>query len=184
MSTPVETALIDEAKLAEIGYEFGAVYGGMLYSLRDRLKGQITIVHAAPEFNWVIAQCRRDQVAAPSAALFPDYDRERRRQTHDGVIWPLARHDMRNATAIRERMSQDLSRLLAERGKPAVVTTEDYLRLGWNREQVEKHGLAASRLIANPVGAGENHCGNDDTLGLVDEVAGLVTDRPRQGVRS
>lgn len=105
-------------------------------------------------------------IASADVALFPAYAKEARRQTDDGRIWPLGRSAMRNGQAIRERIAEDLRRLLQARGAGAVITTEDYLLLGWRREQVERHGLAASQLLNN-----ENLCGNDRARDLANEVA-------------
>lgn len=81
------------------------------------------------------------------ATPLPTYKREAKRATQDGYIWPFARGEMRNPQAICERMAEDLRAMLQARGAGAVITTEDYLRLGWHREQVQKHGLAASGLL-------------------------------------
>lgn len=81
------------------------------------------------------------------ATLLPTYKREAKRATHDGFIWPFARGRMCHPQAIRERMAEDLRAMLQARGAGAVVTAEDYLRLGWHREQVQKHGLAAAGLL-------------------------------------
>lgn len=95
-------------------------------------------------------------IASAEVALFPAYQAEARRQTDDGRIWPFSRAAMRNGQAIRERIAEDLRALLRARGAGAVITTEDYLLLGWRRQQAEQHGLAAVRLL-NP----ENSCGAD-----------------------
>ena len=87
-------------------------------------------------------------LASAEIALFPAYPAEARRRTDDGLIWPFSRAAMRNPEAIRERMAGDLRDLLRARGAGTLVTTADYLLLGWRREQVERHGLAAARLLA------------------------------------
>lgn len=62
--------------------------------------------------------------------------------------WPERRADMASPVAIRERMAEDLSDLIYERGDEAVILTEDYLRLGWTRAQVDAHALAAACRLA------------------------------------
>lgn len=105
-------------------------------------------------------------ISCAEVALFPAYQAEAKRQTDDGRIWPFSRSAMRNGQAIRERLAEDLRSLLRGRGAGAVITTEDYLLLGWRREQIERHGLAASQLLSN-----ENACGNDRARDLANEVA-------------
>ena len=71
---------------------------------------------------------------------------EARVATQDGYIWPVIRADMITGPNIRERMAEDLASLVRERGCDAVITTQDYLRLGWTRDQVEIHGARAGDL--------------------------------------
>ncbi len=71
---------------------------------------------------------------------------EARTATDDGYIWPALRADMVTSPNIRERMAEDLGKLLNDRGADAVITTEDYLRLGWTREQVTLHAARAADL--------------------------------------
>lgn len=71
---------------------------------------------------------------------------EARQATHDGYIWPVTRADMITGPNIRERMAEDLGRMVRERGADAVITTQDYLRLGWTRDQVEIHGGRAGDI--------------------------------------
>lgn len=82
-----------------------------------------------------------------SLAELPSYDFERKKLSDDGAFWPTARADMRHPAAIRERLAEDLRAMLKARGVDAVITTEDYLVFGWAREQVQRHGLAAARLL-------------------------------------
>ncbi len=98
-----------------------------------------------------------------TATNIPDrIKRESKKCTHDGWIWPFTRDAMITQQNIRKRMAEDLRTMLQQRGMDAVVTTEDYLRLGWTRGQVIRHGLAAGRLLT-----GENGCGNDaSALGM------------------
>lgn len=77
------------------------------------------------------------QVARLAEARFP---------TDDGYIWPTLRADMVTSPNIRERMAEDLGRLLNERGCDATITTDDYLRLGWTREQITLHAARAADL--------------------------------------
>lgn len=71
---------------------------------------------------------------------------EARSATQDGYIWPVTRAEMITGPNIRERMAEDLGSLVRERGAEAVITTEDYLRLGWTRDQVALHGGRAGDL--------------------------------------
>jgi hypothetical protein len=91
-----------------------------------------------------------------SVTEFPDYIREKKTATHDGMIWPVARRDMRTTRAIRERMAEDLAALVKNRGVEAVILTDDFLAMGWTREQINSHMLAASQHLAT-----ENDCGTD-----------------------
>ncbi|MCA3652999.1 MAG: hypothetical protein IOC54_14335 [Methylobacterium sp.] len=92
-------------------------------------------------------------VSMVEAALSSPTHRETRQA--DGQ-WPYPRAEMRSARRIRERICEDAARLLRARGREAVLTTEDFLRLGWRRAQLAEHGAAA---IANL--SSENACGND-----------------------
>lgn len=71
---------------------------------------------------------------------------EARVATQDGYIWPVIRADMITGPNIRERMAEDLGSMIRERGADGVITTQDYLRLGWTRDQVEIHGGRAGDL--------------------------------------
>lgn len=90
------------------------------------------------------------------AALDSPTQREARRATDDGFIWPVERGHMRSGRRIRERLREDAATLLRDRGREAVLTTEDFLRLGWQRSQLAEHGRAALEGLST-----ENHCGND-----------------------
>ena len=87
------------------------------------------------------------------AALSSPTHRETRQA--DGK-WPFERAEMRSARRIRERIGEDAARLLRARGREAVLTTEDFLRLGWRRAQLAEHGTAAIARLSS-----ENACGND-----------------------
>lgn len=71
--------------------------------------------------------------------------RETMMRTDDGAIWPLSRHCMSQPETIRARMAEDLHALLNAKGS---VDTEDYLQLGWSRQQVDDHARHAARLLA------------------------------------
>lgn len=86
---------------------------------------------------------------------------EARFATQDGYIWPLKRGDMVTSAAIRERLAEDLAGLVRDRGADAVILTDDYLRLGWNRDQVAIHGKAATRLYQEQRRG--RSCGNDQS---------------------
>ncbi|MCA0404886.1 MAG: hypothetical protein LCH39_01875 [Proteobacteria bacterium] len=116
-----------------------------------------------------------------SLAELPSYDFERKKLSDDGAFWPTARAEMRHPHAIRERLAEDLRAMLKARGVDAVITTEDYLVFGWAREQVQRHGLAAARLLeadADPrtsvvrrVSAEESEIQTDRARDLANEVA-------------
>jgi hypothetical protein len=67
--------------------------------------------------------------------------------THDGTIWNLKRAEMTDTGLMRERMAHDIQAMLRDRGPHAVITTDDFLRLGWTRGQIDRHRAAACRLI-------------------------------------
>lgn len=92
-------------------------------------------------------------VSMVEAALSSPTHRETRQA--DGK-WPFERAEMRSARRIRERIGEDAARLLRARGREAVLTTEDFLRLGWRRAQLAEHGAAAIARLSS-----ENACGND-----------------------
>jgi hypothetical protein len=71
---------------------------------------------------------------------------EARIPTDDGYLWPVLRGDMVTSASIRERMAEDLGRLLNERGGDVTITIDDYLRMGWTREQIDLHGARAVDL--------------------------------------
>jgi hypothetical protein len=89
-------------------------------------------------------------VSLAQAALSSPTHRETRRP--DGT-WPVARAEMRSARRIRERLIEDARALIARR---TILLTDDFLRLGWGRAQVNEHGRAAMLGLAL-----ENACGNE-----------------------
>lgn len=76
------------------------------------------------------------------------------RVTQDGVIWPEPRRAMTDAKLTMHRMAYDLSRMVAARGADAVITTDDYLRLGWTREQIAAHAVEAAGMLPEIIAAG------------------------------
>ncbi|MCA3606514.1 MAG: hypothetical protein IOC67_08425 [Methylobacterium sp.] len=92
-------------------------------------------------------------VSLAQAALSSPTHRETRRP--DGT-WPFARAEMRSARRIRERLIEDARALIARRGAGSILLTDDFLRLGWGRAQINEHGRAAMPGIAL-----ENACGNE-----------------------
>lgn len=70
--------------------------------------------------------------------------REAKLPTDDGFIWPRARAEMEDPAAIRARLGEDTAELLA-RHKGRVLTTDDFLRLGWSRAQLAAHRFGALR---------------------------------------
>lgn len=70
--------------------------------------------------------------------------REAKLATDDGFIWPRARAEMEDPAAIRARLGEDTADLLrAFKGR--VLTTDDFLRLGWSRAQLAAHRFGALR---------------------------------------
>lgn len=80
----------------------------------------------------------------PSPPLAPAH-REDRFVTHDSPIWPFARHLMQNVDAVRRRMAEDVTDLVAAQAQDPTVTHDDLTRLGWTRGQVLAHGDHAIR---------------------------------------
>jgi hypothetical protein len=82
--------------------------------------------------------------AAPAAAteLGRGY-LESRKATQDGFIWPIERRHMSSAGAIRERMVEDIGRLIAEACEGQPLGLDDLRRKGWPPETVAAHGVAA-----------------------------------------
>ncbi|BCB18030.1 hypothetical protein [Bosea sp. ANAM02] len=68
---------------------------------------------------------------------------DHRTPTHDGFIWPQPRNRMVDAGAVRQRMAEDISRLVKDRGEDAVIDTDDLIRLGWRPEHVRAYAAAA-----------------------------------------
>lgn len=71
----------------------------------------------------------------------PTFDH--RTPTHDGFIWPEPRIRMDDAGAVRQRMAEDISRLVRDRREDAVIDTDDLIRLGWRPEHVRAYAVAA-----------------------------------------
>ncbi|MGY6246228.1 hypothetical protein ACXIUS_01605 [Bosea thiooxidans] len=68
---------------------------------------------------------------------------DHRTPTHDGFIWPQPRNRMDDAGAVRQRMAEDIGRLVKDRGEEAVIDTDDLIRLGWRPEHVRAYAAAA-----------------------------------------
>lgn len=73
---------------------------------------------------------------------------ESRIAQHDGYIWPIDRPRMVMPEPIRQRMIEDIGRLVRDGGEDAVVTLADLTALGWPKAQVEAHGQAAFAMFA------------------------------------
>lgn len=71
---------------------------------------------------------------------------ESRIATHDGYIWPIARERMQSPGAIRERMVEDIDRLVNDGGAEACVTQQCLIRKGWPSASVEAHAMGAFRI--------------------------------------
>ena len=113
----------------------------------------IPAVHS--ESGWAIPGTRPAPpvaacVSLAQAALSSPTHRETRRP--DGT-WPVARAEMRSARRIRERLIEDARALIARR---TILLTDDFLRMGWGRAQINEHGRAAMPGLAL-----ENACGNE-----------------------
>lgn len=72
---------------------------------------------------------------------------ESRIAQHDGYIWPFDRPRMVMPGPIRERMVEDIRRLVMDGGEDAVVTLADLAALGWPQAQVEAHGKTAFAMF-------------------------------------
>lgn len=68
---------------------------------------------------------------------------EARIAVDDGYIWPFERNRMVAAGPIRERMVEDIGRLVNDGGDDAVVSLEDLGRKGWSLAQIADHGRLA-----------------------------------------
>lgn len=79
---------------------------------------------------------------------------DHRTPTHDGFIWKEPRHRMVDAGAIRQRMAEDIGRLVEDRGDDAVIDTDDLIRLGWRPEHVRAYAAAALSTLPGPKRAG------------------------------
>ena len=68
---------------------------------------------------------------------------ESRTATQDGYIWPFERRQMVSPGPIRERMVEDIGRLVHDGGEDAVVSEADLIRLGWPAGSVAAHASDA-----------------------------------------
>lgn len=98
---------------------------------------------------------------------------ESRIATHDGYIWPFDRPRMVMPGPIRERMVEDIGRLVRDGGEDAVVTLADLTRLGWPQGQVEEHGKAAFAMFEVQQAAAERRR-IDSVPGRIAEAAALL----------
>jgi hypothetical protein len=87
---------------------------------------------------------------------------DHRTPTHDGFIWPQPRDRMDDAGAVRQRMAEDISQLVADQGEDAVVDADDLIRLGWRPEQVRSYSAAA--LSSLPRSRPRRPTGNRSTV--------------------
>lgn len=87
---------------------------------------------------------------------------DHRTPTHDGYIWPEPRDRMDVAAAMRQRMAEDISQLVADMGEDAVVDAADLVRLGWRPEQVRAYAAAA--LSTLPQAQPRRRTGNRSTV--------------------
>ncbi|WP_126112399.1 MULTISPECIES: hypothetical protein [unclassified Bosea (in: a-proteobacteria)] len=68
---------------------------------------------------------------------------ESRIAQHDGYLWPFDRPQMLMPGPIRERMVEDIGRLVRDGGEEAIVSLADLVALGWPLASVEACGAAA-----------------------------------------
>lgn len=68
---------------------------------------------------------------------------ESRIATQDGYLWPVERRLMQAPGAIRERMQEDIHRLVHDGGEAPTVTQDDLIRLGWPPASVMGHATHA-----------------------------------------
>ena len=90
---------------------------------------------------------------AEGSALTGRAGLESRIAQHDGYLWPFDRPRMVMPGPIRERMVEDIGRLVRDGGEDAVVTLADLSALGWPQAQVEAHGIAAFAAYKAATGA-------------------------------
>lgn len=81
----------------------------------------------------------------PKAPAYPEGRAvsEARIAVDDGYIWPIDRAQMVTPAAIRERMVEDIGRLVADGGDAPCVTMDDLRRRGWSQRQIEAHATIA-----------------------------------------
>ncbi|MFT4129937.1 hypothetical protein [Labrys sp. (in: a-proteobacteria)] len=72
-----------------------------------------------------------------------------KRATHDGYIWPRARHHMTDGVAIRDRMAEDARAFEELRGDFEGITERYFWSKGWTPEQVEQHGAAVIEEVTS-----------------------------------
>jgi hypothetical protein len=129
-----EDAVVTLADLARLGWPQGKV--------EEHGKAAFAI--------FAVQQAALSQLATPDqgSALTGRAFLESRIATHDGYIWPYERRLMQKPGPIRERMVEDIGRLVTDGGEDAVVTLADLARLGWPQGKVEEHGKAAFAIFA------------------------------------
>lgn len=110
---------------------------------------------------------------APGSALMGRAWLESRIAQHDGYLWPFDRSRMVMPGPIRERMVEDIGRLVRDDGEDAVVTLADLARLGWPQGQVEEHGKAAFAMYEVQQAARERRR-IDSVPGRIAEAAALL----------
>ncbi len=98
---------------------------------------------------------------------------ESRIAQQDGYLWPFDRPRMVMPGPIRERMVEDIGRLVRDGGEDAVVTLADLTALGWPQAQVEAHGKAAFAMYAVQQAAGERRR-IDSSASRIAEAAALL----------
>jgi hypothetical protein len=92
--------------------------------------GAVAVSDSKPKSPERLATSATNQLQAPEAKAL----------THDGYIWPVPRHDMRDAETIIERMAEDFA---------LVVKSENRVTLagfGWLPDQLTRYRPAAAAL--------------------------------------
>lgn len=109
----------------------------------------------------------------PGSALMGRAYLESRIAQHDGYLWPFDRPRMVMPGPIRERMVEDIDRLVMDGGEEAVVTLADLRALGWPQGSVEAHGNAAFAMYEVQQ-AGAERRRIDGIPGRIAEAAALL----------
>jgi hypothetical protein len=67
--------------------------------------------------------------------------------SHDGFIWPVPRHLMRNSDLIRARMLADYKSLGVMEADNLIISDYDLIAIGWSRTQIIAHVKAVNDVF-------------------------------------